>query len=73
MSILNRRNAVVGWATWWLGKRVLKRKARAAAAPAVETLKKRGSRGAIAFLAAAAVGLATWLSARTRRRKGEGQ
>jgi hypothetical protein len=29
MSIFNRRNAFIGWATWLVGKRVLKRKAKA--------------------------------------------
>jgi len=30
MSILNRRNAMLGWLTWQAGKRVARRKARAA-------------------------------------------
>jgi hypothetical protein len=30
MGIVNRRNAVLGWAAWEIGKRVLKRKARSA-------------------------------------------
>jgi len=35
MGIVNKRNAVLGWLTWTLGKRVAKRKAREAV-PAVE-------------------------------------
>ena len=35
MSIVNRRNAVIGWATWTLGKRVARKKAKSAV-PAVE-------------------------------------
>jgi hypothetical protein len=35
MGIVNKRNAVLGWLTWTLGKRVAKRKARSAV-PAVE-------------------------------------
>jgi hypothetical protein len=35
MGIVNRRNAVLGWGVWKLGKRVAKRKAKSAA-PSVE-------------------------------------
>jgi hypothetical protein len=35
MGIVNKRNAVLGWLTWSVGKRVAKRKAQAAV-PAVE-------------------------------------
>jgi hypothetical protein len=35
MTIFTKRNAVVGWLTWLVGKRVVKRRARAAV-PAVE-------------------------------------
>ena len=35
MGIVNKRNAVLGWLTWTLGKRVAKKKARQAV-PAVE-------------------------------------
>jgi LPXTG-motif cell wall-anchored protein len=34
-SILNKRNALIGWLTWSVGKRVAKRKARQAV-PSVE-------------------------------------
>lgn len=30
MAILNRRNAVLGWAVWKIGKRAIKRKTKAA-------------------------------------------
>ena len=40
MNIVNRRNAVLGWAAWALGKRVLKRKAKAVV-PAVDPETKR--------------------------------
>jgi hypothetical protein len=30
MAILKKRNAVLGWAVWKLGKRIVKRKAKAA-------------------------------------------
>ena len=33
MSIVNRRNAVLGWSVWTIGKRVAKRKAKSAARP----------------------------------------
>jgi hypothetical protein len=35
VGIVNRRNAVLGWGVWKVGKRVLKRKAKGAA-PSVE-------------------------------------
>ena len=35
MGIVNKRNAVLGWATWNVGKRVARRKAKAAV-PAIE-------------------------------------
>jgi hypothetical protein len=58
MSILNRRNAVVGWLTWLAAKRVLKKKAREAVPGTVEG-SKRPNKGAIATLLAA-VGGALW-------------
>ena len=56
MSILNRRNAVVGWLTWLTAKRVLKRKAKAAVPGTVEGTK-RPNKGAIATAVAALGGL----------------
>jgi hypothetical protein len=56
MSILNRRNAVVGWLTWLTAKRVLKRKAKAAIPGTVEGTK-RPNKGAIASGVAALGGL----------------
>jgi hypothetical protein len=35
MGIVNKRNAVLGWVTWNVGKRVARRKAKAAV-PAIE-------------------------------------
>ena len=40
MTIMNRRNAVVGWATWSIFKQVLKRNAKADAAAAEEEEKR---------------------------------
>ena len=40
MSIFNRRNAVVGWATWAVVKQFLKRDAKAAAAPVEEETRR---------------------------------
>jgi hypothetical protein len=58
MSILNRRNAVMGWVTWLAAKRVLKKKARDALPGTVEG-SKRPNKGAIATVLAA-VGGALW-------------
>ena len=65
MSILNRRNAVLGWAVWRIGKRVLKKKARAAV-PGVESAPGggKGKKVAIAGLAAAAAGALVWRKTR---------
>jgi hypothetical protein len=59
MGIFNRRNAVLGWAGWLLGKRILKRKVKAVV-PAVDPETRRPNRSAVAVLVAAAVGVATF-------------
>jgi hypothetical protein len=56
MSVINRRNAVVGWAVWKVAKRAGKKKARDVT-PSVEGGKPNKSLIAV-FLAAAAGGLA---------------
>jgi hypothetical protein len=58
MSILNRRNAMLGWLTWLTAKRVLKKKAKDAVPGTVEGTK-RPNKGAIVS-ALAAVGGALW-------------
>ena len=45
MSIMNRRNAMLGWATWTVLKRVLKRNVRDDAGAAAEEAKRRFRRG----------------------------
>ena len=66
MGILNRRNAVMGWAAWNVGKRVLKRKAKGAV-PSVDTDTGKPNKSAIALLIASAVGVATFW----RKRSGD--
>jgi hypothetical protein len=66
VGVLNRRNAVVGWAAWKVGKRVLKRKA-ADAVPKVDTETKKPNKSAVALLIASAVGVATFW----RKRSGD--
>lgn len=51
MSIVNRRNAMLGWLTWTAGKRIAKRKAREAV-PGVD--EGRPNKGLIVSLLAAA-------------------
>ena len=65
MGIVNRRNAVVGWMTLIMAKRVVKRKAKDAV-PSVDPETKKPNKSAIALAAASAVGLATF----ARRRSG---
>ena len=59
MSVINRRNAVVGWLAWAVGKRVLKRKAKDAV-PSIDPESGRPNKSAIALLLAGTVGLATF-------------
>ena len=67
MGIVNRRNAVLGWAVWNVGKRVAKKKARGAV-PSVDTETKRPNAAATVLAALAAVGgaLMFW------RKRGDG-
>ncbi len=46
MGIVNRRNAVLGWAVWNVGKRAAKRKAKGAV-PTVDPETKRPNKPAI--------------------------
>ena len=67
MGIVNRRNAVMGWAAWQVGKRVARRKAKSAV-PAIDAETKRPNKPAIAAgLAALAGVLLFW------RKKGDDQ
>ena len=66
MGVVNRRNAVVGWAVVKLGKRVAKRKAKAAV-PSVDPETKRPNKSLVASVVGAAAG-ALWF---VRRRKGD--
>jgi hypothetical protein len=67
MGVLNKRNAVLGWTAWQVGKRVLKRKARSAVPGRVDDTR-RPNKGAIAAVLAAIGGaLVFW----RRRREAE--
>jgi hypothetical protein len=61
MSVINKRNAVMGWAAWSVAKRVGKRKARSAT-PSVEGGKPNKS--LIAVVLAALAGVLTFLRVR---------
>ena len=68
MSVFNRRNAVMGWMAWTVGKRVVKRKAKDAV-PAIDAETKKPNKSAIALLLAGTVGaVAFW-----RKRSGGGE
>jgi hypothetical protein len=64
MGILNRRNALIGWIVWQVGKRVAKRKARAAV-PTVDRESRRPNTAAL-VAAVGALGSLLWFW----RRKG---
>lgn len=68
MGIVNRRNAVMGWAVWQVGKRVAQQKAKAAV-PTVDREKKRPNKTAIAAGVAAVAGLVIFW----RKKGGDGQ
>ena len=59
MGVFNRRNAAVGWVTWLVGKRVLKKKARDAV-PSIDSETKKPNKSAIALLVAGTVGALTF-------------
>jgi hypothetical protein len=59
VSVFNRRNAVVGWLAWGVGKRVLKRKAKDVV-PSVDPETKKPNKSAIALAVAGIVGAATF-------------
>ena len=64
MGILNKRNAVLGWTVWQVGKRFAKKKARDAV-PGRSGDTKRPNKSAIAT-GLAAVGGALWFWRRRR-------
>jgi hypothetical protein len=64
VGVVNRRNAVLGWGVWKLGKRVMKRKAKSAT-PSVE-----GGRPNRPLLAVGAAGVAGMLTFWRKRRSG---
>jgi hypothetical protein len=61
MSILNKRNAVLGWSVWKVGKVAAKRKAK----QAIQPKEKRRGKGPIVSAIAAAGG-ALWFWRRRR-------
>jgi hypothetical protein len=65
VGIVNRRNAVLGWGVWKVGKRAMRRKARGAT-PSVE-----GGRPNRSLLAVSAAGLVGALTFWRKRRGGE--
>lgn len=65
MGLMNKRNAILGWTVWQLGKRVAKKKAKAAV-PGRADDSMKPNKSAIAT-GLAAVGGALWF---WRRRRG---
>lgn len=66
MSVINRRNAVIGWAVWKVSKRAMRRKAKAAR-PSVEDGRPNKS-----LVAASAAGAAATVGAFAVWRKRHG-
>jgi hypothetical protein len=66
VAVFNRRNAAVGWLALFVGKRVLKRKAKQAV-PGIDAESKRPNKSATALLLASLAGVLTFW----RRRSGD--
>jgi hypothetical protein len=64
MGVVNRRNALLGWTVWQVGKRVAKRKAKAAV-PTIDPETKRPNKSLVASIVGAAAG-ALWFLRRHR-------
>lgn len=64
MSVVNRRNAVVGWVVWSATKTILKRRAKDAV-PSIDPETKKPNKSAVALLIASAVGVATFWRTRS--------
>jgi hypothetical protein len=64
VSIINRRNAVMGYFAWVGAKTLMKAKARHAV-PTIDTETKRPNKSAIALMIASAVGVATFVKHRS--------
>jgi MYXO-CTERM domain-containing protein len=58
--MLNKRNAVLGWTAWQVGKRVMKRKARDAVPGRVDDTMRPNKSAIAAVLAAAGGALFFW-------------
>jgi hypothetical protein len=65
MGIINRRNAMLGWAAWRIGKRVMKKKARSAVPGGGEEASRKRKLGAV-LPVLAAVGGALWFWRKSR-------
>jgi len=68
VSIVNRRNAILGWGMWKMGKVAAKRKAKQAVRPS-SSQGRKGKGAMVSTLAAAGGALWFW---RRRRSDGEG-
>jgi hypothetical protein len=66
VGVFNRRNAAVGWLTWVVGKRALKKKAKGVV-PSLDPQSKKPNKSAIALLVAGAAGALTFW----RKRSGD--
>ncbi len=60
MGVFNRRNALLGWTAWQIGKRVMKQKARDAVPGTVEGSRKPNLSAVFLGLVAVAGALAFW-------------
>jgi hypothetical protein len=70
VGIVNRRNALLGWAAWQVGKRIARRKAKSAV-PAIDSRSKRPNTAAIVMALAAVAGAVWFWRQRDADRDGE--
>ena len=64
MGIVNRRNAVLGWAVWQVGKRIAKKKAKAAVPHVDPETKRPNATLVLTVVGTLAGGLWLWWSRR---------
>lgn len=60
MGIVNRRNAVLGWTVWQVGKRAAKKKAKAAVPTVDRETRKPNKPAIVAALATVGAALMFW-------------
>ena len=70
MNIVNRRNAVLGWAVWQLARQEMQRKAKAAGPGTVKGTRRPNASAIATGVAAVGGGLLVWRKRRAAPEEG---